>query len=67
MIKILHNLPLFGVKNANFFAEFFRRKYLNNHNIGPGNIFNESQFQRLSSIFGLISIQKQRSFDDYVQ
>jgi hypothetical protein len=23
MIKILHNLALFGVKNANFIAEFF--------------------------------------------
>jgi hypothetical protein len=23
MIKILHNLALFGVKNANIFAEFF--------------------------------------------
>jgi hypothetical protein len=23
MIKILHNLALFGVKKANFFAEFF--------------------------------------------
>jgi hypothetical protein len=23
MIKILHNLALFGVKNANFFAEIF--------------------------------------------
>jgi hypothetical protein len=27
MIKILHNLALFWVKNANFFAIFFRRKY----------------------------------------
>jgi hypothetical protein len=35
MIKILHNLALFSVKNANFFAEFFWRKYLKNHNIGP--------------------------------
>jgi hypothetical protein len=26
---------LFGVKNANFFAEFFARKYFKNHNIGP--------------------------------
>jgi hypothetical protein len=32
MIKILHNLALFGVENANFFAEFFRENY-KNHNI----------------------------------
>jgi hypothetical protein len=35
MIKILHNLALFWVKNANFFCWNFRRKYLKNHNIGP--------------------------------
>jgi hypothetical protein len=34
MIKILHNLALFRVKNANFFAEFFGEKK-KNHNIGP--------------------------------
>jgi hypothetical protein len=28
VIKFLNNL-------ANFFADFFRRKYLKNHNIGP--------------------------------
>jgi hypothetical protein len=28
MIKILHNLPLFRVKNANFFAEFFGENIL---------------------------------------
>jgi hypothetical protein len=28
MIKILHNLPLFWVKNANFFAEFFGENIL---------------------------------------
>jgi hypothetical protein len=28
MIKILHNLALFGVKNANFFAEFFGENIL---------------------------------------
>jgi hypothetical protein len=27
MIKNLHNLALFWVKNANFFAIFFLRKY----------------------------------------
>jgi hypothetical protein len=32
MIKSLHNLALFGVKNANFFAQFFGE---NGHNIGP--------------------------------
>jgi hypothetical protein len=36
MIKILHNLALFWVKNANFFADFFRRKYFKNRNICPG-------------------------------
>jgi hypothetical protein len=35
MIKILHNLALFWVKNANFFRRFFWRKYLKNHSIGP--------------------------------
>jgi hypothetical protein len=35
MIKILHNLALFWVKNANFFAEFFGENILKNHNIGP--------------------------------
>jgi hypothetical protein len=33
--KFLHNLALFWVKNANFFAKFFAEKYLKNHNIGP--------------------------------
>jgi hypothetical protein len=32
MFKMFHNLALFWVKNANFFAEFFGKK---NHNIGP--------------------------------
>jgi hypothetical protein len=35
MINILHNLALFWVKNANFFAEFFGENILTNHNIGP--------------------------------
>jgi hypothetical protein len=34
MIKILHDLPLFWVKNANFFLNF-SAKYFKNHNIGP--------------------------------
>jgi hypothetical protein len=34
MIKILHNLALFKVKNA-IFSMNFRRKYLKNRNIGP--------------------------------
>jgi hypothetical protein len=34
MIKVLHNLALFRVKNANFFAEFFGENILKNHNIG---------------------------------
>jgi hypothetical protein len=35
MIKFLHNLALFWAKNAKFFAKKFRRKYFQNHNIGP--------------------------------
>jgi hypothetical protein len=35
MIKILHYLALFRVKNANFFAEFFGKNIFKNHNIGP--------------------------------
>jgi hypothetical protein len=35
MINFFQNLALFWVKNANFFATFFRRKYFKNHNIGP--------------------------------
>jgi hypothetical protein len=34
MIKILHSLPLFWVKNANFCQQILR-KHLKNHNIGP--------------------------------
>jgi hypothetical protein len=34
MIKILHNLALFWVKNANF-LQIFRRKIFKKHNIGP--------------------------------
>jgi hypothetical protein len=30
-INFLHNLALFIIKNANFFANFFRRKYLKDH------------------------------------
>jgi hypothetical protein len=33
MIKILDNLALFWVKNANFFAEFFGENIFKNHNI----------------------------------
>jgi hypothetical protein len=35
MIKFLHNLALFGVKNANFFRQIFWQIYFKNHNIGP--------------------------------
>jgi hypothetical protein len=35
MIKILRNLALFRVKNANFFAEIFGENLKKNHNIGP--------------------------------
>jgi hypothetical protein len=35
MIKILPNLPLFRVKNANFFVEFFGENIFKNHNVGP--------------------------------
>jgi hypothetical protein len=34
MINFFQNLALFRVKNANF-SQFFGRKYLKNHNIGP--------------------------------
>jgi hypothetical protein len=34
MIKNLHNLALFSVKNANFFAEFFGEIIYKNRNIG---------------------------------
>jgi hypothetical protein len=34
MIKCLHNLAVFWIKNANIFASFLR-KYLKNHNIVP--------------------------------
>jgi hypothetical protein len=34
-----YNLTLLWVKNANFFAIFFRRKYFKNHNIGPWFVF----------------------------
>jgi hypothetical protein len=36
MIKLLHNLALFWGKKANFFAEFFSKNILKNHDIGPG-------------------------------
>jgi hypothetical protein len=35
MINFFHNLHLFRVKNAKFFAEFFGENILKNHNIGP--------------------------------
>jgi hypothetical protein len=35
ILKILYNLGLFRVKNANSFAEIFGEKYLKNYNIGP--------------------------------
>jgi hypothetical protein len=35
MIYFMHNFVLFRVKNAIFFTDFWR-KYLKNHNIGPG-------------------------------
>jgi hypothetical protein len=41
MIKILHNLALFWVKNTNFFRRKIRQKYLKNHNIGPRLIIQE--------------------------
>jgi hypothetical protein len=38
VIKFLHNLALFWVKNANF-SRIFCRKYFKNHNIGPRTLF----------------------------
>jgi hypothetical protein len=44
MIKFLHNLALFLVNTANFFANFFWRKYFKNHNIGSGRNFRTQFF-----------------------
>jgi hypothetical protein len=41
MIKILHNLALFSVKNATFFLRIFWRKYFKNHKICPRTCFIE--------------------------
>jgi hypothetical protein len=38
MIKILHNVALFGVKNANFFAKFFGENILKIITSVPGQI-----------------------------
>jgi hypothetical protein len=38
MMKILHNLALLRVKNANFFAEFFGEIFFQNHHVGPRKI-----------------------------
>jgi hypothetical protein len=35
MIKFLHYLALFWVKNANYFAKIFGENIFKNHNIGP--------------------------------
>jgi hypothetical protein len=35
MINYFHNLALFRVKNANFFADFFGENIEKNHNICP--------------------------------
>jgi hypothetical protein len=35
MIKFLHNLALFRVKNANFLQNFSAKIFFKNYNIGP--------------------------------
>jgi hypothetical protein len=45
MIKILHNLALFWVKNTIFSAEFFWQKYFKNHNIGPWNSYDRAKLR----------------------
>jgi hypothetical protein len=51
MIKNYHNLALFWVKNANFFAISFRRKYFKSHNIGPWLSRNEMASPRDMSVY----------------
>jgi hypothetical protein len=46
MIKILYNLALFWVKNANFFAEFFGENILKNRNIGHWSLVKRAQVVR---------------------
>jgi hypothetical protein len=47
MIKVLHYLALFLVKNANFVRHFFRQKYLENRNIGPRSLCSASKTSQI--------------------
>jgi hypothetical protein len=54
MIKILHNLPLFWVKNANFFAEFFGENILIIITSVPGHPATRSRSRLFHSIIFII-------------
>jgi hypothetical protein len=57
MIKILHNLALFRVKNAYFFAEIFE-KIKKNHNIVPPGLhqLREGRNERLRPVPALLPL-----------
>jgi hypothetical protein len=66
---ILHNLALFWVKNANFFAEFFGENIFKNHNIGPwllkskiGNVLLQPGWQMYNSILNIWLLNFQLSW-----
>jgi hypothetical protein len=44
MIKFLHNVALFWVKNANFLPDFFGENILKNYNIGPSFLKQKLEF-----------------------
>jgi hypothetical protein len=46
MIKFLHNLAVFCVKNANFFAEFFSKNILKIITSVPGGVAGSQFFAR---------------------
>jgi hypothetical protein len=50
MIKILHYLALFRVKNANSFAKFFGENILKNHNIGPRTVDSDTPWDETGEI-----------------
>jgi hypothetical protein len=50
MIKILHYLALFRVKNANSFAKFFGENIFKNHNIGPRTVDSDTPWDETGEI-----------------
>jgi hypothetical protein len=63
MIKFLHNLALFCVKNANFFAEFFGENILKIITSVPGHpakspLCNRQQMATLRPIFSTHFVRK---------